>query len=134
MLNDIDKLLVANIGRMISMTLIVDIMNLIGVAVIAGNVRRTAEIALGPNTAKFIQLKDPKVNPQRAPWMWASNNSVFATIGQDYSEIAERIKINGEPGLFFLDNSRRFGTVFSPTQRMKTSYPPDSQQHMCLSG
>jgi hypothetical protein len=38
---------------------IVDIMNIIGKCVVAGNIRRVAEIALGEaNDSEFIHLKD----------------------------------------------------------------------------
>lgn len=45
---------------------IVDLMNFIGKCVIAGNIRRVAEIALGqPYDQEFIGLKDYKKNPDR---------------------------------------------------------------------
>ena len=91
---------------------IVDIQNLIGRTVVAGNVRRTAEVAFGdPYSEEFLDLKNYNVNPEREAWAWASNNSVFAEKGMDYSEIAERIRNNGEPGLVWLDNMRRFGRM-----------------------
>jgi ribonucleoside-triphosphate reductase len=64
---------------------IVDIMNFIGKCVIAGNIRRVAEIAIGGAYDKeFIQLKDYKINPERAEYGWVSNNSIFAELGMDY--------------------------------------------------
>ena len=39
---------------------------------------------------------------------WASNNSVFAEIVMDYTDIAEQISINGEPGLAWLQNMREY--------------------------
>ena len=92
---------------------IVDIQNLIGKCVVAGNVRRTAEIAFGdPNDEEFLDLKNYKEkNPEREGYGWASNNSVFATLGMDYSEIERRILINGEPGIAWLENMRAYGRI-----------------------
>ena len=90
---------------------IVDIFNLIGKAVIAGNVRRSAEIALGFDTDEFLNLKNYKINPDRIDYGWASNNSVIAKVGSSYNKIAERIKDNSEPGIIWLDNFQRFGRM-----------------------
>ena len=41
-------------------------MNLIGKCVVAGNVRRTAEIVFGdPHDEEYLDLKNYKVNPHR---------------------------------------------------------------------
>ncbi|GBG30374.1 Adenosylcobalamin-dependent ribonucleoside-triphosphate reductase [Hondaea fermentalgiana] len=99
-------------GKSLSVTNIVDIMNLVGQCVVAGNVRRTAEIAFGdPDSTEYIELKNYKVNPQRAEYGWTSNNSVFAKLGMEYTQIAERIRNNGEPGFAWLDNMRSFGRM-----------------------
>lgn len=46
------------VGKPVTVTAIVDIMNLIGKCVVAGNVRRTAEIAFGdPESTEYIDLK-----------------------------------------------------------------------------
>lgn len=44
-------------------------------------------------------------------WRWASNNSIFATVGMDYTEIAKSIGENGEPGLAWLDNMRNYSRM-----------------------
>jgi hypothetical protein len=63
---DVAKIMDSNVGSTLSMTSIVDIMNLIGKCVVAGNVRRTAEIAFGKSTdADFLNLKNYEVNPHR---------------------------------------------------------------------
>tara|TARA_Y100000310_G_scaffold286981_2_gene311582 strand:+ start:1472 stop:3664 length:2193 start_codon:yes stop_codon:yes gene_type:complete len=104
-----------NKERPISVTSIVDLQNIIGKCVVAGNVRRTAEIALGMSgDEEFYDLKDYEKNPNRSEWGWASNNSVLAEIGMDYSEIEERIRKKGEPGLVWLDNMRAFGRMGDP--------------------
>lgn len=94
-------------------TAIVDIMNHIGVCVVAGNVRRTAEIAFG-NSQEFIDLKDYSKNPERGAWGWTSNNSIFAELGQDYTEVGTTTAINGEPGYFWLENAQKYGRMCDP--------------------
>lgn len=60
----------------------------VGVCVIAGNVRRTAEIAFGdPGSEEYIDLKNYEKNPDRASFGWASNNSVLANLGMDYTKV-----------------------------------------------
>lgn len=92
---------------------IVDIMNMIGACVVAGNVRRSAEIALGnANDKEFLNLKNYEENPDRAMWAWASNNSVKGEVGKvDYDDIASRIADNGEPGLVYMDVARTQGRI-----------------------
>lgn len=60
----------------------------VGVCVIAGNVRRTAEIAFGdPGNEEYIHLKNYEKNPDRVGFGWASNNSVLAELGMDYAKV-----------------------------------------------
>lgn len=112
---ELRKLLDARDGEYLSSRNIVDIMNLIGVCVVSGNVRRSAEIAIGrPDDADFIELKefDREHNKYRQEWGWMSNNSIEVrdTDEMDYTRVADAIiRSNGEPGLFFLDNSRKQG-------------------------
>jgi hypothetical protein len=102
----------ANAGAALSVTTIVDVMNLVGKCVVAGNVRRTAEIAFGdPNCDEYVDLKNYAKNPQRANHGWTSNNSVFATLGMDYEHLVSRIAANGEPGFAWLQNMRGFGRM-----------------------
>tara|TARA_R110001592_G_scaffold269340_1_gene535693 strand:+ start:4927 stop:6954 length:2028 start_codon:yes stop_codon:yes gene_type:complete len=100
------------VGQPLSITSIVDIMNLIGKCVVAGNVRRTAEIVFGePDSEEYLDLKNYEVNPHRATYGWTSNNSIFATTGMDYEPAAERIRYNGEPGFAWLDNMKDYGRM-----------------------
>jgi ribonucleoside-triphosphate reductase len=110
MLKDIQDILEKRIGQPILSIDIVDIMNLIGRCVVAGNVRRSAEIALGkPTDLDFITCKQDqeKLYSHR----WASNNSVFAVKGLEYSFIADQIAVNGEPGVFWLENARAYSRM-----------------------
>lgn len=105
-------------GQALTSTDITDLMNLIGKCVVSGNVRRSAEIAIGHADDKaFLDLKDWEKNPERMAntgWGWTSNNSVFATVGMDYGPIIKRVLKNGEPGLIWMDVTRRHGRLADP--------------------
>jgi len=105
------EVLKKGIGKPITATNIADIVNMIGRAVISGNVRRSAEIILGDYSKEFLNLKNYEKNPHRKPFGWASNNSVYADIGMDYSDIAKRIASNGEPGIFWKENAQKYGRM-----------------------
>lgn len=94
---------------------IVDIMNIIGRCVVAGNIRRVAEIALGEaDDLSFIHLKNYEKNPDRMEYGWVSNNSILAKKGMDYKEVAESIFKNGEPGLCWLENMQDYSRMGDP--------------------
>lgn len=112
-------------GQTVSITAIADIMNMIGQCVIAGNVRRTAQIALGDvNSSEYRKLKDYRWNGEsgqyegsmahRAAWGWASNNSVRVDMDTDFSEVAKQTAINGEPGFVFMENIKAFSRMCDP--------------------
>ena len=93
---------------------IVDCANLIGRCVVSGNVRRSAQIALGHATDNlFLNLKTDatKVTEYRA----FSNNSIFAHIGMDYRQVSQLTAEYGEPGYFWLDNCRAYGRMNGQT-------------------
>jgi len=109
---EIRKVLNRNVENPITTTTIVDIMNLIGKCVVAGNVRRTAEIVFGdPQDDEYLDLKNYEVNPHREQYGWTSNNSIFAELGMDYTDVCKRINDNGEPGFAWLDNMRKFSRM-----------------------
>lgn len=118
----IKKIFEGREGDKITTKDIVDIANLIGVCVVSGNVRRSAELALGqPTDMDFVNLKNPEIFPERnsydaeAPgWGWMSNNSLEATVGMDYSPFVDAIALNGEPGFIWLDVSRKYGRLNDP--------------------
>jgi adenosylcobalamin-dependent ribonucleoside-triphosphate reductase len=118
----IKKIFEGREGNKITTKDIVDIANLIGVCVVSGNVRRSAELALGqPTDMDFVNLKNPEIFPERnsydakAPgWGWMSNNSLEATVGMDYSPFVDAIALNGEPGFIWLDVSRKYGRLNDP--------------------
>ncbi|KXS08873.1 PFL-like glycyl radical enzyme [Gonapodya prolifera JEL478] len=100
------------VNKPISTTTIVDIQNLIGCCVVAGGVRRSSQIAIGNlDDREFGNLKNYEVNPDRMAYGWTSNNSVKVNIGDDYSKIVDAIIKNGEPGIIWLENARKYGRM-----------------------
>lgn len=130
---------------------ITDIFNMVGACVVAGGVRRSAEIMFGdPDDVEFRTLKDDSdlrplyaqinelqmsfnatsdratraslqgqidevqavidAHPLRTH-RWASNNSIFGTVGMDYTEVAGAIAKNGEPGILWLKNAQDYGRM-----------------------
>lgn len=110
---ELPAVLEGNIGSPIRSSTIVDIANVIGKCVVAGNVRRSSEIALSTaDDAEFLSLKDATqhqaaMNNHR----WASNNSVMVEVGQNYTALAKQTITNGEPGYLWLDNARQYGRM-----------------------
>jgi ribonucleoside-triphosphate reductase (thioredoxin) len=103
----------------VTSTIIVDIFNFIGKCVVAGGVRRTAEIMFGDADDKeFMLLKQDK--EALMDRRWASNNSIFAKIGMDYTEVAASLSTNGEPGTAWLENMQRFSRM---------GHPADNKDH-----
>lgn len=189
LVQSIREMLDANIGTEISSTLIVDLMNCIGRCVVAGNVRRSSEIAIGDATdEEFLALKDnsqigeylarqsaiendyllvregryqieaidrslsatsvlspayaslleqkDKLIAQKKEMLdaipeyaeltqkinnhplvrhrWASNNTVLCEVDQNIDPIADKIAMNGEPGVAWLDTIRAYGRLVDP--------------------
>jgi adenosylcobalamin-dependent ribonucleoside-triphosphate reductase len=131
----------AMIGKNLDSKTLVDVANLIGVCVVSGNVRRSAELALGkPKDNMFVNLKNPEVFPERNSydpsdpgWGWMSNNSLEATVGMDYSPFVENIALNGEPGFIWLDVSRQYGRLGDPANNKDyrvAGYNPCAEQSL----
>ena len=107
----------------------IDIMNLIGVCVIAGNVRRSAEIAIGrPDDHEFIHLKDIGFTDKNGNWIagpyahrakhsYMSNNSVWMDSDADFEQIPDLVQHiigdmgRGEPGFINARNIRKRGRM-----------------------
>ena len=108
---EINKLLNSRAGERLRPIDCLDVMNIIGKIVVAGNVRRSAQIALGDHDdIEYLRAKrwDLGGIPN---WRAMSNNSVVCDdISKLPEEFWEGYKGNGEPyGLINLTASRRMG-------------------------
>lgn len=118
----IRKIFTGRAGEKVTRRDIADIGNLIGVCVVSGNVRRSAELLIGRiDDEDFLNLKNSEVFPERNSydaenpgWGWMSNNSVEVSVGQDLSAIVDGISRNGEPGVIWMDMSRKYGRLADP--------------------
>lgn len=111
---DMRRVLDMNSGRPLTSRTIVDLFNMIGRCVVAGNVRRSALIALGDERDNdFANLKNYRLseNEYRMDWAWSSNNSILAKIGMDYDKFIDPMYNNGEPGFVWLENSQNYGRM-----------------------
>lgn len=159
-LRELHELIVAHLERKIGDVLtsvdITDLMNYIGRCVVAGNVRRTSQLALADaDDVEYSSMKNATIHltdEERQSFFacmatiyaekrsqallsdfensniphsklvyavqtfnamlhhrWASNNSLLAHVGMDYTDAAKLIAANGEPGFIWLDNMRDYG-------------------------
>jgi adenosylcobalamin-dependent ribonucleoside-triphosphate reductase len=117
--NHIKKLFTGRKGEPLTRRDIADIGNMIGVCVVSGNVRRSAELLIGRiDDEEFLNLKNAEKFPDRnsydpkAPgWAWMSNNSVEVSVGTNFDPIVDGIVRNGEPGVIWMDMSRQYGRI-----------------------
>ena len=122
MLEDVNRILDQRAGESLSSVDCTDIGNLIGKAVVAGNVRRSAELALGDwDDDGFRTMKQDQ--EQLAHHRWASNNSVVVDgKPEQYEQVAQAVIVNGEPGIVDLELSRGYG-------RLVDGYKPDADPY-----
>jgi hypothetical protein len=139
--NHIRKIFNGRAGEKLTRVDIADIGNLIGVCVVSGNVRRSAELFMGRvDDQDFLNLKNPDVYPERnsydpkAPgWAWMSNNSVAVNVGDDLSNIIDGIARNGEPGVIWMDVTRKYGRLIDPENNKDwraSGYNPCAEQSL----
>lgn len=92
-----------------------DCINSLGVAVVSGNVRRSAEILLGDiQDDTFLNLKNLDVYPDRNKICYMSNNSVRFINNNDMKQLSKvipRIIDNGEPGLINMYNVQKYNRM-----------------------
>lgn len=94
LLSGVTDMLNAGVGRLITSTQITDIMNMIGRCVVAGNVRRSAEIALGdPMDKAFLGLKDPSalIELSMRQTAVAQKNPQWATLQEEIDAVNKLI-------------------------------------------
>lgn len=128
-------------GELLTRVDVADIGNLIGVCVVSGNVRRSAELLIGRiDDDDFLNLKNNErfpirnsYDPKAPGWGWMSNNSVEVEVGQDLSAIVDGIARNGEPGVIWMDVSRKYGRLIDPPNnkdRRVAGYNPCAEQSL----
>lgn len=128
-------------GQKLTRKDIADIGNLIGVCVVSGNVRRSAELLMGRlDDQEFLNLKNPEVYPERNSydssnpgWAWMSNNSVEVSVGSNLEHIVPGIALNGEPGVIWMDVTRQYGRLIDPPNNKDwraAGYNPCAEQSL----
>lgn len=115
-------------GKTSKVRLIMDIMNSIGACVVAGNVRRSAQLAIGsPSDEEFINLKNYDMYPERSEIGWMSNNSIALNSREDFEylpNIAERVRDNGEPGILNFINVQKYGRIGEKMEDNAVAFNP----------
>ena len=121
-------------GELLTRRDLADIGNMIGVCVVSGNVRRSAELLMGRlDDQEFLDLKNYEKNPDRMAYGWMSNNSVETSVGQDLTPIIDGIARNGEPGVIWMDVSRKYGRLADPINNKDwriSGYNPCAEQSL----
>ena len=135
-IDKITKIFQAREGKKLRSIDVLDICNIIGSVVVAGNVRRSAEIALGdPDDILYLRAKN--WGSGNVPnWRAMSNNTIYA---DSYDHVLEEIwkngyeinkdsgYANGEPyGFFNLPLSQKFGRIKDGPISDNSMYPTDT--------
>jgi ribonucleotide reductase alpha subunit len=112
-INKISEILIQRAGKKVRPIDCLDIMNIIGHIIVAGNVRRSAQIAIGdPDDIEFLLAKRWDIG-NIPPWRAMSNNSVVCDDIRDLHEYFwHGYEGKGEPyGLINLRLSRKVGRL-----------------------
>jgi len=139
--NHIRRIFDGRSGEKLTRKDIADIGNFIGVCVVSGNVRRSAELLIGRiDDSDFLNLKNAEVYPERNSydptnpgWAWMSNNSVEVSVGQDLTPIIDGIARNGEPGVIWMDVTKQYGRLADPINNKDwraAGYNPCAEQSL----
>jgi ribonucleoside-triphosphate reductase len=134
-IDKITKIFQAREGKKLRSIDVLDICNIIGSIVVAGNVRRSAEIALGdPDDILYLRAKN--WGSGNVPnWRAMSNNTIYA---DSFDHVLDEIwkngyeinkdsgYANGEPyGFFNLPLSQKFGRIKDGPIAQNLLYPTD---------
>ena len=134
-IDKITKIFQAREGKKLRSIDVLDICNIIGSIVVAGNVRRSAEIALGdPDDILYLRAKN--WGSGNVPnWRAMSNNTIYA---DSFDHVLDEIwkngyeinkdsgYANGEPyGFFNLPLSQKFGRIKDGDISENPMYPTD---------
>jgi len=128
------KMFEGRAGQLLTRRDIADIGNMIGVCVVSGNVRRSAELLIGRiEDEEFLNLKNYEKYPERMTHGWMSNNSVAVNVGDNLDPIIEGIARNGEPGVIWMDISKQYGRLADPINNKDwriAGYNPCAEQSL----
>jgi ribonucleoside-triphosphate reductase len=131
----INKIFQTREGKKLRSVDVLDICNIIGGIVVSGNVRRSAQIAIGdPDDYLFLRAKNWSLG-NIPNWRAMSNNTIYA---DDFSHISNEIWSNGyvldsetglakgEPyGFFNLPLSQKYGRLKDGPMKDSNLYPTD---------
>jgi ribonucleoside-triphosphate reductase len=131
----INKIFQQREGKKLRSIDVLDICNIIGGIVVSGNVRRSAQIAIGdPDDYLFLRAKNWSLG-NIPNWRAMSNNTIYA---DDFSHISNEIWSNGyvldsetgfakgEPyGFFNLPLSQKYGRLKDGLMKDNNLYPTD---------
>lgn len=134
-IDKINKIFQQREGKKLRSIDVLDICNIIGGIVVSGNVRRSAQIAIGdPDDYLFLRAKNWSLG-NIPNWRAMSNNTIYA---DDFSHISNEIWSNGyvldsetglakgEPyGFFNLPLSQKFGRLKDGPMKDSNLYPTD---------
>ena len=131
---DIVAMFTGRAGKKLTRRDLADIGNMIGICVVSGNVRRSAELLMGRiDDEDFLNLKNYEKYPERMAYGWMSNNSVEVEVGQNLAPIIDGISRNGEPGVIWMDVSRKYGRLADPENNKDwriAGYNPCAEQSL----
>jgi len=134
-IDKISKIFQQREGKKLRSIDVLDICNIIGSIVVSGNVRRSAQIALGdPDDYLYLRAKNWSLG-NIPNWRAMSNNTIYA---DDFSHISNEIWLNGyttdketgfakgEPyGFFNLPLSQKYGRIKDGPMKDSSLYPTD---------
>jgi hypothetical protein len=147
-MDSVIKVLQSREGKKLRSIDVLDINNIIGSIVVAGNVRRSAQIAIGdPDDHLYIRAKN--WGEGNIPnWRGMSNNSIYADSfthisrdvwesGYEVDEVTKMAK--GEPyGFINLPLSQKYGRLIDGPMKDSKLYPADKDNcegmNPCLTG
>jgi ribonucleoside-triphosphate reductase len=134
-IDKINKIFQTREGKKLRSIDVLDICNIIGGIVVSGNVRRSAQIAIGdPDDYLFLRAKNWSLG-NIPNWRAMSNNTIYA---DEFSHISNEIWTNGyvldsqtgfakgEPyGFFNLPLSQKYGRLKDGPMKDSNLYPTD---------
>jgi ribonucleoside-triphosphate reductase len=98
-------------SRVLTAEQILDVGNNVGVCVVSGGIRRSAEICLFDEPSRETGFTAKQDRDKLMKYRWASNNSLILTQAEDrdfFRRVLESCSTFGDPGLLYLHNINGF--------------------------